>query len=55
MLDWRKRQQTRALVRQAKVTLDKLPDCYTKELYEHKCEAVYQHVYDVYYGEGRGV
>jgi type I restriction enzyme R subunit len=56
VLDWRKRQQTRARVRQAiEITLDKLPDCYTKGLYERKCEAVYQHVYDAYYGEGKGI
>jgi type I restriction enzyme R subunit len=56
VLDWRKRQQTRALVQLAiEEALDKLPSVYTKELYERKCEAVYQHVYDAYYGEGKGV
>jgi type I restriction enzyme R subunit len=30
--------------------LDKLPQVYTTELYQAKCEAVYQHVYDSYGG-----
>jgi type I restriction enzyme, R subunit len=33
--------------------LDYLPPVYTPELYQLKCEAVYQHMYDSYYGEGR--
>ncbi|MGQ0600826.1 MAG: type I restriction endonuclease subunit R, partial [Anaerolineales bacterium] len=56
VLDWRKRQQARAAVRLAIAeALDQLPDRYTKELYDQKCEAVYQHVYDSYFGAGRSV
>ncbi len=57
VLDWRKRQQARAEVR---VTIEKLldqglPGVYTPELFEQKTTAVFQHVYDAYYGAGRSV
>jgi type I restriction enzyme R subunit len=57
VLDWRKRQQARAEVR---VTIEKLldeglPKAYTPELFEAKTTAVFQHVYDAYYGAGRSV
>ena len=57
VLDWRKRQQARADVR---VTIEKLldhglPKVYTPELFEQKTTAVFQHVYDAYYGAGRSV
>ena len=57
VLDWRNRQQTRAQVKVAiETSLDAgLPDPYTAELYQEKCEAVYQHVYDSYYGGGQGI
>ena len=49
LLDWRKRQQGRASVKLAiENMLDKLPEVFTKELYEQKCNRVWQHVYDVY-------
>jgi type I restriction enzyme R subunit len=35
--------------------LDKLPSIYTRDLYQQKCGAVYQHVYDAYYGEGKSI
>jgi type I restriction enzyme R subunit len=51
VLDWRKRQQSRAIVRLCiNEFLDKLPQVYTMELYQAKCEAIYQHVYDSYGG-----
>ncbi|HOA61015.1 MAG: HsdR family type I site-specific deoxyribonuclease [Verrucomicrobia bacterium] len=51
VLDWRKRQQSRAAVRLCiEESLDKLPRAYTPDLYRAKCEAVYQHVYDTYAG-----
>jgi type I restriction enzyme R subunit len=51
VLDWRKRQQTRAAVQLLiEKTLDKLPDTYNQMLYYQKCMVVYQHVYDSYYG-----
>jgi type I restriction enzyme R subunit len=57
VLDWRKRQQARAEVR---VTIEKLldrslPKAYTPELFEQKTTAIFQHVYDAYYGAGRSV
>lgn len=57
VLDWRKRQQSRASVR---VTVEKLldqhlPDAYTAELFEEKAGAVFQHVYENYYGAGVSV
>ena len=56
VLDWRNRQQSRAAV---KVTvadiLDELPERYTQEIYDQKCEVVYQHIYDCYYGAGNSV
>lgn len=56
MLDWRKRQQSRASVRLAiEEILDQLPQSYSPSLYERKCQDVYQHVYDSYYGQGRSV
>jgi type I restriction enzyme R subunit len=57
VLDWRKRQQTRAAVR---VTIEKLldkglPRAYTPELFEQKATAIFQHIYDAYFGAGRSV
>lgn len=49
VLDWRKRQQTRAGVEVAiKDILDKLPQSYSIETYEKKCLEVYQHIYENY-------
>ena len=56
VLDWRKQQTTRAMVLTTiKDVLDQLPRAYSKELYEKKCDAVYQHFYDSYLGQGRSV
>jgi len=56
VLDWKKRQTTRAAVRYTVETLlDQLPRVYTPELYEQKCEVVYQHVFDAYQGLGKGL
>jgi len=56
VLDWRKKQQTRAGVQiTIEQVLDKLPSIYTPELYQTKCNAVYQHVYDSYYGVGKSI
>ena len=56
VLDWRKRQQSRAAVKLAiEEMLDQLPQSYSPELYERKCRDVYQHVYDSYYGQGRSI
>jgi type I restriction enzyme R subunit len=58
VLDWRQRQQSRAAV---KVTIEdvfdhELPDPpFSKDLFRQKCELVYQHVYDSYFGAGRSI
>ena len=56
VLDWRNRQQSRAAVRLTVYeTLDELPERYTQEIYDQTCEAVYQHIYDCYYGAGNSI
>jgi len=57
VLDWRKRQQNRA---QVMVTIEdildkELPEAFTEDVFRQKCELVYQHVYDSYFGEGWSV
>ena len=54
VLDWRKQQRARADVRTTiKDVLDQLPRAYTPDVSEKKCEAVYQHVFESYGGEGQ--
>ena len=57
VLDWRKFQQSRAAVKiSIEDKLDEgLPESFSQELFQQKVEAVYQHVFDSYYGAGRGV
>lgn len=56
VLDWRKRQTTRAMVRYTiETVLDDLPRVYSKELYEQKCDVIYQHFYEAYSGQGKSV
>jgi len=57
VLDWRKRQQSRAQVLiTIQDVLDRgLPRIFTPELYQQKCNLIYQHVYDSYYGQERSV
>jgi type I restriction enzyme R subunit len=56
VLDWRKQQTTRAMVfTTIKDILDRLPRAYTKELYDQKCDVVYQHFYESYLGQGKRV
>ncbi len=56
VLEWRSRQQTRAAVLVAiQEALENLPQKYSDDEYRVKCESVYQHVYDSYYGAGRSV
>jgi type I restriction enzyme R subunit len=56
VLDWRKKEMTRAAVRQTiEIILDELPEVYTKEYYDQRCEQVYQHVYDAYWGQEQSV
>jgi len=55
VLDWRKRQQSRSQVKVAIGTVldGGLPRAFTPELFKTKEEAIFQHVYDHYYGAGR--
>ena len=56
VLDWKKTQQTRASVRVAiEEELDKLPEVYNQELYQEKCNVIYQHVYESYWGENQNI
>jgi type I restriction enzyme R subunit len=56
-LDWRKRSAARAQIRLAiEDVLDEgLPSPYTKELYKSKCDALFEHVYESYLGDGKSV
>lgn len=48
-LEWRRRQQTRASVLLAiQDYLDQLPEAFTPELYQEKCNSVYQHIFEAY-------
>lgn len=56
VLDWRKRQQARAAVRLCiEEQLDQLPEAFSTELYQQKCEQAYQHVYESYFGGGSSI
>ncbi len=56
VLDWRKKQQSRADVRVTiQDVLADLPECYSEELYYQKCDVVYQHIYESYYGEDNSI
>ena len=35
--------------------LNELPTAYSKELYEQKCDRVYQHFYEAYLGQGKSM
>jgi type I restriction enzyme R subunit len=53
VLDWRKKQQTRASVRLCiEDVLDHLPPTYSKDIYQGKCEIVYQHIFEAYPSQG---
>lgn len=50
-LDWRKRQDARAAVQVTiEEVLDELPDTYSEEIYENKCDLVFHHVFESYAG-----
>ncbi len=57
VLDWRKQQQLCAKAKHTVQTIldEGLPDCYTEKLFGQISEAVYLHVYDSYYGEGKSI
>jgi type I restriction enzyme R subunit len=57
VIGWRQKVSSRAGVRLAiQDALDEgLPRVYSKEIYQTKCAAVFEHVYESYQGEGRSV
>ncbi|MEG4243017.1 type I restriction endonuclease subunit R [Microcoleus sp. Pol10_D6] len=56
VLDWRRRQQSKAAVKVAiEEVLDRLPESYSTETYQRKCQEVYQHVYECYSEAGRSI
>jgi type I restriction enzyme R subunit len=56
VLDWKKRQTTRAAVLVTiETVLDQLPRVYTPEVYEQKCQSVYQHVFDSYQEQNKSL
>ncbi len=57
VLDWRKRQSSRARVGEAIKDLleDGLPPGYTPELYQQKCSTLFEHFYESYPESGTGV
>lgn len=57
VLDWRKKQQARANVELAiRAALQQLPaQKYPPRVVRERVQAVYQHVYDSYYGAGRSI
>lgn len=57
VIDWRQKAQARAKVRLAiEDALDEgLPPPYTKDLYQRKVGAIFEHVYESYRGEGASI
>jgi hypothetical protein len=56
-LDWRKKHQARESVKLSiEETLDGLPEePFSKDLYQQKCNVVFHHVYESYYGQGQSL
>jgi type I restriction enzyme R subunit len=56
VLDWRKKLKTRAdVISTVRQVLDDLPRVFTNDLYDQKCDVVFQHIYDSYMGEGESI
>jgi len=56
VLDWRKKQQARADVKTTvEDILDHLPETYSAEVYQQKCEIVFSHIYESYKGAGQSI
>ena len=56
VLDWRKKEQAKAAVRLCiEETLEKLPPEFSTEIYYKKCNLIFQHIYDSYYGSGQSI
>ncbi|NQV36952.1 MAG: hypothetical protein HQ509_02980 [Candidatus Marinimicrobia bacterium] len=48
VIDWKKKQQTRAGIKQAiEIELNKLPPVYKKDIYDDKCNLVYKYVWEI--------
>lgn len=48
------------VLKQVRVTIenilnDELPDKFSEEIFDQKCELIYEHVYDAYFGEGKSI
>ena len=55
-IDWRKTQRTRAKVQVSIMDeLERLLGPYDMSQYDEKCDSIYEHVYDSYWGEGQSV
>ena len=57
VLDWRKKQQAQAAVRKTVRDMFNaaLPPSYSKEICDEAYAAIYQHIFDSYYGMGKSV
>ena len=56
VIDWRKKQRAKAQVKRViENVLDELPQSYDDKIWPHSVEKVYQHVFDVYMGQGVSV
>lgn len=57
VLEWRKKQQARAsvLVTIEEILDKNLPKSYSKNIFQDKCQQVYQHIYDCYFGLGKSI
>ncbi len=56
VLDWRKKQSTRAAVQlTVHEKLDELPETFTDEIYQMKCDVIYQHLFEAYQGSGQSI
>ncbi|MCB0970926.1 MAG: DUF3387 domain-containing protein, partial [Acidimicrobiales bacterium] len=57
VLDWRKRQHTRAAVHVAvgKILDEQLPEVYGPSLFDEKVQQVYEHIYGSYFDDGASV
>jgi type I restriction enzyme R subunit len=54
VIDWRKTQRARAAVKAAiKDALDSSPEAFGSEECDKLVEAVYEHVYESYWGDGK--
>ena len=57
VINWRQKVRSRARVMGAiqDILSDELPRPYTKDIYQRKVSAVFEHVYESYQGEGASV